>query len=176
MALEFLKERRKTEFCKAYIRTADKSSLMRKVINRIQKEGEKSAVYVREKEKLCMQLGFEVAETKNEIICGLRSRDLCQSLQLKTHNSINELLRDIEDAEAISELRREKFSRKPQADSRSSVSGQEKPAKSRRKILCRWGISSAITVIVWDILHRHVINRSVVFDVVIWVTSLQIVH
>lgn len=62
-------------FRDAFVRPPTKTEQWRIMEQRVQRKGECHETYVREKEKLCVRLGLNVDETKEEIITGLLSRE-----------------------------------------------------------------------------------------------------
>ena len=63
--------------------------------SRKQQVGETSIQYLRDKQRLCLGLELTDAQTKMEVLCGLRDKDLANIMRAKTHTDIDNLAFDI---------------------------------------------------------------------------------
>jgi len=65
--------------------------------DRIQSEGEHIADYYNDKFRLCQPLQLVFAETREQIILGIRSQELSTFVMNRTHSSSSALLTDLQE-------------------------------------------------------------------------------
>ncbi|KAM7283241.1 uncharacterized protein ISCGN_000370 [Ixodes scapularis] len=73
----------------------------RRMQDRVQQRSESTASYLHSKVRLCKEAGLDFRDTREQVIMGLRSRQLSMMLLGKTHDDNDDLLHDIQEFERI---------------------------------------------------------------------------
>ncbi|KAL1423547.1 hypothetical protein MTO96_020934 [Rhipicephalus appendiculatus] len=81
----------------------------RRMQERVQQRNESTTAYFHSKVRLCQEVNLDFNDTRERIITGLRSRELCNMLLGRTHDDDDDLLHDILEFERIERERRELF-------------------------------------------------------------------
>ncbi|KAL1446122.1 hypothetical protein MTO96_044674 [Rhipicephalus appendiculatus] len=76
---------------------------------RIQQRNENTAAYFHAKVHLCGDAHLDFCDTREQVLTGLRSRELCTMLLGRSHEDEDDLLHDIQELERIDRERRECF-------------------------------------------------------------------
>lgn len=95
-------------FRKTFVRQEDLPTLWKKMSERNQSKHEDINEYFHEKCNLCTNLKLNFQDTKQQILIGLYDNNLCTSLLSKTHDDLDELLRDIQEYEKVERARVER--------------------------------------------------------------------
>jgi len=96
---------------------------MKNMLKRVQSESETVADYFHHKARLCRELELPFNETKQQIVAGLRSRDLCYYLLARHHIDEDNLCYDLTSFTQISDARSQYFKKdKPQRPNTNEVS------------------------------------------------------
>lgn len=82
---------------------------MKNMLNRVQGESETVADYFHHKARLCRELELPFDETKQQIVTGLRSRDLCYYLLARHHIDEDSLCYDLTSFAQINDARSQYF-------------------------------------------------------------------
>lgn len=99
---------------------------MKILIARYQKKGESTIEYFHDKARMCRELNLEFSESKQQIIEGIFSRDLCMYLLSRIHSDENELLSDIVTFLKLNESRSARFKNDGQPfQTRSAISSPQ---------------------------------------------------
>ncbi|XP_075741387.1 uncharacterized protein LOC142790432 [Rhipicephalus microplus] len=81
----------------------------RRMQERMQQRNENTAAYFHEKVRLCREAHLDFCDTREQVLTGLRSRELCTMLLGRSHEDADDLLHDIQEFERIDRERRERF-------------------------------------------------------------------
>ncbi|KAL1471200.1 hypothetical protein MTO96_023845 [Rhipicephalus appendiculatus] len=81
----------------------------RKMQERVQQRNESTTAYFHSKVRLCQEVNLNFTDTREQVLTGLRSRELCIMLLGRTHDDDDDLLHDILEFERIERERRELF-------------------------------------------------------------------
>lgn len=95
-------------FYKTFIGQDSLPEKWKKMNERMQKKGESVQAYFHEKLKLCLEVGCNFRDTKEQILVGLLSHTLCNAVSPIKHENADELLHDLIYHERIIERRTEK--------------------------------------------------------------------
>lgn len=76
-----------------------------RMTGRIQKKGEATQTYYHAKIRLCAELELGVRDTKEQVLVGLWSKDLCSAMAARNHHDLEELYHDIVSYERLEEQR-----------------------------------------------------------------------
>lgn len=98
---------------------------MKLLIARHQKKGESTIEYFHDKARMCRELSLSFYESKQRIVEGFFSRDLCMYLLSRSHSDENQLLTDIVTFTKISDSRQARFKNNERPVSNSTLT---KPA------------------------------------------------
>jgi len=66
-----------------------------KMVARVQNKAESLGTYFHAKTKMCIDLGLEFRDVKEQVLDGLWSKELCISLMARNHYLLDDLLHDI---------------------------------------------------------------------------------
>jgi len=94
------------KFRAAFVRTLRMSDRWTAMVERTQGETEHTADYFYDKLRLCQSLKLVFAETRDQIILGIRSQELAVYAMSRTHDSPAMLLSDLQEGGRLFELRR----------------------------------------------------------------------
>ncbi|KAL1439361.1 hypothetical protein MTO96_010374 [Rhipicephalus appendiculatus] len=81
----------------------------RRMQERVQQRNENTAAYFHAKVRLCRDARLDFCDTREQVLTGLRSRELCTMLLGRSHEDEDDLLHDIEEFERIDRDRRQRF-------------------------------------------------------------------
>ncbi|KAL1421766.1 hypothetical protein MTO96_022815 [Rhipicephalus appendiculatus] len=81
----------------------------RRMQERVQQRNESTTAYFHSKVRLCQEVNLDFTDTREQVLTGLRSRELCTMLLGRTHDDDDDLLHDILEFERIEPERRELF-------------------------------------------------------------------
>lgn len=96
----------KETFISTQTSTVERTKLL---IARHQRKGEMIVEYFHDKARMCRELQLNFCETKQQIVEGLYSRELCLYLMSRSHSHENELLNDIVTFTKINDSRSTRF-------------------------------------------------------------------
>ncbi|KAL1474089.1 hypothetical protein MTO96_038256 [Rhipicephalus appendiculatus] len=122
----------------------------RRMQERVQQRNESTTAYFHSKVRLCHEVNLDFIDTREQVLTGLRSRELCTMLLGRTHDDDDDLLHDILEFERIERERRGAF-RIAQPKLHDSIIFGAQPAcyhdKGRERQLEPWnGSTPAIAV------------------------------
>lgn len=101
------------KFRAVFVRSLRMTDRWKALTDRIQGEAEHIADYYYDKFRLCQDLKLDFAETREQIITGIRSQEFVTFAMSKVHNSGTALLADLQEREHLYELRRMQFPTQP---------------------------------------------------------------
>ncbi|KAL1446624.1 hypothetical protein MTO96_044522 [Rhipicephalus appendiculatus] len=81
----------------------------RRMQEHIQQRSENTAAYFHAEVHLCRDAHLDFCDTSEQVMTGLRSRELCTLLLGRSHEDEDDLLHDIQEFERIDRERRERF-------------------------------------------------------------------
>ncbi|KAK8775719.1 hypothetical protein V5799_030936, partial [Amblyomma americanum] len=81
----------------------------RKMQERVQQRNESTTAYFHSKVRLCREANLDFCDTREQVLTGLRSRQLCTMLLGRTHEDDDDLLHDIMEFERIDREREQRF-------------------------------------------------------------------
>ncbi|XP_040074772.1 uncharacterized protein LOC120846931 [Ixodes scapularis] len=81
----------------------------RRMQHRVQQQNESTIAYFHSKIRLCGEENLDFCDTREQVLTGLRSRQLCTMLMGRTHEDGDDLLHDIQEFERIDRERQERF-------------------------------------------------------------------
>ncbi|KAK8775362.1 hypothetical protein V5799_031293 [Amblyomma americanum] len=82
---------------------------LRKMQERVQQRNESTTAYFHSKVRLCRQANLDFCDTREQVLTGLRSRQLCTMLLGRTHEDNDDLLHNIMEFERIDREREQRF-------------------------------------------------------------------
>ncbi|KAL1421652.1 hypothetical protein MTO96_004037 [Rhipicephalus appendiculatus] len=82
---------------------------------RVQQRNESTTAYFHSKVRLCHEVNLDFNDTREQVLKGLRSRELCTMLLGRTHDDNDDLLHDILEFERMERERRELFGSRNQS-------------------------------------------------------------
>jgi len=94
---------------------------MKLLIARHQKKGESTIEYFHDKARMCRELSLSFYESKQQIVEGFFSRDLCMYLLSRSHLDENQLLADIVTFTKINDSRQTRFKNNDRPVSNSTL-------------------------------------------------------
>ncbi|KAM7283802.1 uncharacterized protein ISCGN_000907 [Ixodes scapularis] len=94
-------------FCRTFV--SQTRERWRRMQDRVQQWSESTTAYLHSKVRLCKEAGLDFCDTREQVITGLRSRQLSTMLLGKTHDDDDDLLHDIQEFERIERERQERF-------------------------------------------------------------------
>ncbi|KAK8764467.1 hypothetical protein V5799_032924, partial [Amblyomma americanum] len=81
----------------------------RKMQERVQQRNESTTAYFHSKVRLCREANLDFCDTREQVLTGLRSRQLCTMLLGRTHEDDDDLLHDVMGFERIDREREQRF-------------------------------------------------------------------
>src|SRR5205085_11910536 len=117
-------------FKNMFIGKQTQASKFKKMSERIQGSGESVYAYAFDKYRLCKEAQMDFEETKDELLIGLRSKDLSQYLASATHVDFDALIEDIRKFERRNQRRSANF-----AMGSKSANVEEKKVTSKSEIV-----------------------------------------
>ncbi|KAL1414201.1 hypothetical protein MTO96_007678 [Rhipicephalus appendiculatus] len=105
----------------------------RRMQERVQQRNESTTAYFHSKVRLCQEVNLDFADTREQVLTGLRSRELCTMLLGRTHDEHDDLLHDILEFERIERERRELFGSRNRSLMPPSFSERSMPATMTRE-------------------------------------------
>ncbi|KAL1417533.1 hypothetical protein MTO96_026753 [Rhipicephalus appendiculatus] len=99
---------------------------------RVQQRNESTTAYFHSKVRLCYEVNLDFNATGEQVLTGLRSRELCTMLLGRTHDDDDDLLHDILEFERMERERRELFGSRNQSFMTPSFSERSLPATMKR--------------------------------------------
>ncbi|KAL1445723.1 hypothetical protein MTO96_044868 [Rhipicephalus appendiculatus] len=105
----------------------------RRMQERVQQRNESTTAYFHSKVRLCHEVNLDFNDTREQVLTGLRSRELCTMLLGRTHDDGGDLLHDILEFERIERERRELFGSRNQSFMTPSFSERSLPATMTRE-------------------------------------------
>ncbi|KAK9739910.1 Retroviral aspartyl protease [Popillia japonica] len=117
----------KTAFQRTFVRKENVTTIFKKMSARIQGIKESNSSYFHDKIRLCNALNLTFDEVKEQIVVGLRSRELASMLIARHHHDEDELFKDVIDYERINAERQTRFQERSEF---KKVSIPEKPANT----------------------------------------------
>ncbi|KAH7979619.1 hypothetical protein HPB49_010197 [Dermacentor silvarum] len=84
--------------------------------------------------RLCREVNFDCRDTREQVLTGLRSRELCTMLLGRTHDDENDLLHDILEFDRIEPERQELFGAGNRKHVSTSDMERSLPATTAREI------------------------------------------
>ncbi|XP_049267135.1 uncharacterized protein LOC125756413 [Rhipicephalus sanguineus] len=81
----------------------------RRMQERVQQRNENTAAYFHAKVRLCREAHLDFCDTREQVLTGLRSRELCTMLLGRSHADEDDLLHDVEEFERIDRERQQRF-------------------------------------------------------------------
>lgn len=115
-------------FSKTFIGEVSRAERWRSMEYRVQGNNEPLSRYFHEKTKLCVDLGLNFLETREQVLIGLHDKTLCDVVSGKAHIDEDDLLHSLEDYQRIHQRRVQRF-----RDSRKDPSKTENTPKVRRE-------------------------------------------
>ncbi|KAL1430879.1 hypothetical protein MTO96_014736 [Rhipicephalus appendiculatus] len=100
----------------------------RRMQERVQQRNESTTAYFHSKVRLCHEVNLDFIDTREQVLTGLRSRELCTMLLGRTHDDDDDLLHDILEFERIERERRELFGSRNRSFMTPSFSERSRPA------------------------------------------------
>ncbi|KAL1434912.1 hypothetical protein MTO96_011385 [Rhipicephalus appendiculatus] len=100
----------------------------RRMQERVQQRNESTTAYFHSKVRLCHEVNLDFIDTREQVLTGLRSRELCTMLLGRTHDDDDDLLHDILEFERIERERRELFGSRNRSFMTPSFSERSLPA------------------------------------------------
>ncbi|KAL1440303.1 hypothetical protein MTO96_031687 [Rhipicephalus appendiculatus] len=100
---------------------------------RVQQRNESTTAYFHSKVRLCHEVNLDFNDTREQVLTGLRSRELCTILLGRTHDDDDDLLHDILEFERIERERRELFGSRNRSFMTPSFSERSTPATMTRE-------------------------------------------
>ncbi|VEN50848.1 unnamed protein product [Callosobruchus maculatus] len=98
----------KTAFKKTFLFQVNRTEAWTRMVQRVQKYKENVNTYFHEKVCLCRTVELPFSEVKEQVVVGLRSKDLSNFLISRTHTDEDELYQDIVSYSRIESARKEK--------------------------------------------------------------------
>ncbi|KAL1478781.1 hypothetical protein MTO96_052391, partial [Rhipicephalus appendiculatus] len=105
----------------------------RRMQERVQQRNESTTAYFHSKVRLCHEVNLDFNDTREQVLTGLRSRELCTMLLGRTHDDDDDLLHDILEFERIERERRELFGSRNRSFMTPSFSERSMPASMTRE-------------------------------------------
>ncbi|KAL1430238.1 hypothetical protein MTO96_015302 [Rhipicephalus appendiculatus] len=105
----------------------------RRMQERGQQRNESTTAYFHSKVRLCHEVNLDFNDTREQVLTGLRSRELCTMLLGRTHDDDDDLLHDILEFERIERERRELFGSRNRSLMSPSFSERSMPATITRE-------------------------------------------
>ncbi|KAL1439230.1 hypothetical protein MTO96_010270 [Rhipicephalus appendiculatus] len=105
----------------------------RRMQERVQQRNESTTAYFHSKVRLCHEVNLDFNDTREQVLTGLRSRELCTMLLGRTHDDDDDLLHDILEFERIERERRELFGSRNRSFMTPSFSERSVPASMTRE-------------------------------------------
>ncbi|KAL1421825.1 hypothetical protein MTO96_022744 [Rhipicephalus appendiculatus] len=96
-------------FCRTFVSQTRVAERWRRMQERVQQRNESTTAYFHSKVRLCHEVNLDFIDTREQVLTGLRSRELCTMLLGRTHDDDDDLLHDILEFERIERERREAF-------------------------------------------------------------------
>ncbi|KAL1447939.1 hypothetical protein MTO96_044181 [Rhipicephalus appendiculatus] len=104
----------------------------RRMQERVQQRNESTTAYFHSKVRLCQEVNLDFTDTREQVLTGLRSRELCTVLLGRTHDDDDDLQHILE-FERIERERRELFGSRNRSFMSPSFSERSLPATMRRE-------------------------------------------
>lgn len=114
---------------------------MKLLIARYQRKGESTIEYFHDKARMCRELSLSFFESKQQIVEGFFSRDLCMYLLSRSHSDENQLLTDIVMFTKINDSRQARFKNNERPMSYSTLSKPEVITQSSPQSLSKQPIA-----------------------------------
>ncbi|XP_040066588.1 uncharacterized protein LOC120840244 [Ixodes scapularis] len=97
------------QFRRTFVSQSRAAERWRRMQDRVQQRSESTTAYLHSKVCLSKEAGLDICDTREQVITGLRSRQLSTMLLGKTHDDDDDLLHDIQEFERIECERQERF-------------------------------------------------------------------
>ncbi|XP_042148722.1 uncharacterized protein LOC121837217 [Ixodes scapularis] len=97
------------QFRRTFVRQTRAAERWRRMQDRVQQRNESTISYFHSKIRLCGEANLDFCDTREQVLTGLRSRQLCTMLMGRTHEDGDDLLHDIQEFERIDRERQERF-------------------------------------------------------------------
>ncbi|XP_064466392.1 uncharacterized protein LOC135377709 [Ornithodoros turicata] len=96
-------------FTRTFISQANAAEKFRRMKERVQQRNESTVAYFHAKIRLCTEANLDFCITREQVLVGLRSRQLCSPLMARVHDDEDDLLHDIQEFERVERERDERF-------------------------------------------------------------------
>lgn len=95
-------------FRRTFISQSSAADRYQKMKERVQQRNESTSAYFHAKVRLCAEAHLDFSETREQVLIGLRSSQLCTMLMGRTHDDEDDLIHDIQDYERVERQRQER--------------------------------------------------------------------
>lgn len=106
----------------------------RRMVERVQKKGESLPAYYHEKVKLCRKVELDFLDTREQVLAGLWSKDLCAAVTARDHRDEDDLLHDLLSQKRLHRHRLERIKAVKDSDSlRHKETSTQQTVRSRQR-------------------------------------------